>query len=543
VNKKTPYIQTKNLFFLAVLLKVSFASASVWLQDTWILGFALPLAVMVTYMAIGYFRRDKAEVPDEKFADSCYYLGFIFTIASICACLVDIPHIGTNLSAIAVRFGAAMVSTVLGLFVRVWLVSFRKDSTDAVVDAGEAVVKASYALADQLTVSLNHFKGFDEELFRAAQSSMDRVNQQIEAISKNYAASLDVFFQELSAKHETQIDSALVRAEQASKTLETMVERVGQGAARSVLTVQQRAVELVGELENRLRSSEFPGDYFVKTLAEPMRDFQLAATALSTQVQSASSGLEKSTSKLALAFKRLEQRSEEIDGAMNSVVTLAKSQYEVLEATQGQMGALTALGQQLRTMTDALSQILKRLDESDGHTRQLTGAVSELARNSDSTRVSLVDSLNGITRQLTVHAASNDALSKHMADNVKGTQETVSALRDGATANIQVINEMKTTAATQEQVAKQLEASVTRQGTIATALRDAGEQSIRVCEQLAQVTSHLQGITRSLHASATNESPNGTAAVANNAAQKIGPIGVVIHSAESHETIAAKDYP
>lgn len=540
---KTSYIPTKKLFFITVLLKVGLAIASVVLQDAKILGFILPLAVMEAYITIGYFRRDKSEVPDEKFADSCYYIGFIFTIASISACLVDIPNIGTNMNAIAARFGAAMVSTVLGLFVRVWLVSFRKDSSDAVVDAGEAVVKASYALADQLTVSLNNLKGFNDELYRAAQASTDRVNQQIEAISKNYASSLEAFFQQLTVKHQEQVDGSLARVDQASKALETIVERVGQGAAKSVLTVQQRAVELVGELESRLRSSEFPGDYFVRTLAAPMQDFQQAATALSAQVQSASSGIEKSAAKITQAFKRLEQRSEEIDGAMNSVVSLAKSQHDVLELSQGQMDSLRVLGQQLGTMADALAEVLKRLETSEGNTRELSGAVTELVHSNNSTLASFVGALNGITQQLGVHVASNEALSKQMADSVKGTQETVSALQQGASANIQALSEMKTTAASHEQVAIQLQAAVTKQETVAHVLRDAGEHSIRVSEQLSQIASHLQGITRNLPKPSTDNSNGVVTAEASSDAPEIRAIGVVAPLTEVHEVVAGKDYP
>ncbi|MFS8980895.1 hypothetical protein PO002_41970 [Cupriavidus necator] len=540
---KTSYIPIKKLFFIAVVLKGILAGLSVGRQDAWIVGFWLPLAVMSAYIAMGLFRRDKGEVPDEKFADSCYYLGFIFTIASICACLLDIPNIGTNMNAIAVRFGAAMVSTVLGLFVRVWLVSFRKDSSDAVVDAGEAVVRASYALADQLTVSLNNFKGFNDELSRVAQSSTDRVNQQIEALSKNYAASLDAFFRQLAVKHQEQVDGALSRAEEASKALETIVERVGQGAAKSVLTVQQRSVELVGALEDRLRSSEFPADYFVKTLAAPMQDFQQAATALSANVQSASSDIEKSTGKVAQAFKRLEQRSEEIDGAMNLVVSLAKSQHDVLEVSQGQMDSLRVLGQQLCTMADALAEVLKRLEAADGYTRELTGTVAELARNSDNTRASFVGALNGVTQQLGVHAASNEALSMQMADSVKGMEHTATALQHGASANIQALSGMKTTAAAHERVAVQLQAAVTKHENVADVLRNAGEHSIRVSEQLSQIASHLQGITQNLHFPSTDSSNDATAAAVSPDSQEIRAIGIVTPLTGAHEAIGSKDYP
>lgn len=65
----------------------------------------------MAYVLLGLKRRDH-DVTDEKFADTCYYLGFIFTITSIIFSLFDLPSIGTKLQEIAVRFGAAMVSDV-----------------------------------------------------------------------------------------------------------------------------------------------------------------------------------------------------------------------------------------------------------------------------------------------------------------------------------------------------------------------------------------------------------------------------------------------
>src|SRR5215213_6656554 len=134
-------IRVQKLFVVALCLKITSSGFSWWLNEPWILGFTIPLVVMGAYVAFG-LRRHESDVSDEKFADSCYYLGFIFTISSIVFSLFDLPQIGEKISLIAVRFGAAMVTTVAGLIVRVYLVSFKDDPAEALHAAEDSVVDA-----------------------------------------------------------------------------------------------------------------------------------------------------------------------------------------------------------------------------------------------------------------------------------------------------------------------------------------------------------------------------------------------------------------
>jgi len=88
-------IRVQKLFLVTIILKV-LSSLVGWLfQLQWTFGFIIPLAFMAAYVVLGLKRQDQ-EVSDEKFADSCYYLGFIFTISSIILSLFDLPNIGTS---------------------------------------------------------------------------------------------------------------------------------------------------------------------------------------------------------------------------------------------------------------------------------------------------------------------------------------------------------------------------------------------------------------------------------------------------------------
>ncbi|NMG56604.1 hypothetical protein [Aromatoleum aromaticum] len=155
--------QVQKLFLITLVLKVGSSFLGWLFQLQWSLGFAVPLAIMMTYILTGYFHRAPG-VSDEKFADSCYYLGFIFTITSIIFSLFDLPNIGTKIQEIAVRFGAAMVSTVLGLGVRVYLVSFKKDIGDAIRDAEDAVLDTTRKFTEQLAIVLEKLGHFESQV-------------------------------------------------------------------------------------------------------------------------------------------------------------------------------------------------------------------------------------------------------------------------------------------------------------------------------------------------------------------------------------------
>ena len=142
------------LFIVTCTLKIGLAVLAWYVQSMLILGSIIPLSLMILYIFIGYRYREPV-VSDEKFADSCYYLGFIFTIVSIILCLADLPNIGSEIYIIAARFGAAMISTVLGLFVRVCLVSFRPTLEDAVRNMEDHSVEASRRLIDSYQRSMN----------------------------------------------------------------------------------------------------------------------------------------------------------------------------------------------------------------------------------------------------------------------------------------------------------------------------------------------------------------------------------------------------
>lgn len=106
----------------------------------WLFGFTLPLAAMGIYCYVGY---RKAKTGSSRvlraFGDSCYYLGFLFTIASIILALSGIGENEFNLSVIALRFAAAMVTTLIGMAIRICLITFA-DTPNVFKKVGDTIV-------------------------------------------------------------------------------------------------------------------------------------------------------------------------------------------------------------------------------------------------------------------------------------------------------------------------------------------------------------------------------------------------------------------
>lgn len=251
-------MRMQKLFVLTITLKVGASFLGWRLHMPWSLGFAAPLAIMAAYVVAG-LRRGDADVSDEKFGDSCYYLGFIFTLSSIIFSLFDLPDIGTRMPDIAVRLGAAMVSTMAGLVVRVYLVGFQHDDEDAVRASEQAVIEAARRFQAQLQLTTDRFADYGAQVDRASRETIERVRLELERLAMDHAARLGELVTGLLAKHQDVLDGRSDDLRETSDRLSTAVgEVVAQaGAAARALSESSDEMTLaMRRLRNKALSSE-----------------------------------------------------------------------------------------------------------------------------------------------------------------------------------------------------------------------------------------------------------------------------------------------
>lgn len=428
-------IRVQKLFVIALVLKILFSALGWLLGSPWLLGFVSPLIIMCAYIWLGLIRRD-TEVSDDKFADSAYYLGFIFTITSIIFSLFDLPNIGTKIQDISVRFGAAMVSTVFGLGVRVYLVTFRADFSDAIQGAEDALLRATQVFTERLKMSLERLQDFESSVDLASRSSVERVNLQIEAMSRNHAEKLAEFFADLTTRNEKVFSKALDEVKGASTKLAVSVDGYTTGMKSNLKSVEQQVSEFSAAVTARLQNTTFPDDYFTAHLKQPLAQLEGAASEIAKNVAHASAAMTRTAETLSVSLELVNDKSAQAEESMDATIRLAGQQKILLESAQGQIGALEQLALKLGALDNLLSETVASLGSAHAINAALATEVGKIHSQSTQDREATVKALDSLTQQLIKNAAASDALCSRMDIAVLTSESVVKKLEESKAAQL-----------------------------------------------------------------------------------------------------------
>jgi hypothetical protein len=490
-------IRVQKLFVVVLFFKVLSSGLGWYFGFPWSLGFWLPLALMSAYIILGLKRHD-SDVTDEKFADTCYYLGFIFTITSIIFSLFDLPNIGTRIQDIAVRFGAAMVSTVLGLAVRVYLVSFKRDVADAIKDAEDAVIDASQKFREQLVIAFEKLRDFQSEVDLASKATVERVNMHVEALSKNHADKLTEFFADLTAKNQEGFTEALAEVRAASVRLANSVDSYSKGMKTNLSSIEERVVAFTDAVTSRLQTTTFPDDYFSKNLEGPLHQLQGAAHDISVSVVRTSTDVTQSASALTGALKKLRDKAGAAEDSLATVLKLTEQQQAVLNTAQGQLTVLEQLNTTLVGFDALFGKTLDGIDTSSKVSSELAGRVAAITTEGAEARKALDRSLADVVVKLGANAQAMEALSTQVGANAHASKQVAAQLADSATTSAAVAGKLAANSAAAALVAVKLDGIATADVEAAKSLGNLGKHAASAIDKVDTAVEQLQGMLRQL---------------------------------------------
>jgi hypothetical protein len=461
-----PRIRVQALFLIAIVLKVLSSGLGWWFGFPWSLGFWVPLLVMGVYVALGLVRRED-DVTDEKFADTCYYLGFIFTITSIIFSLFDLPNIGTQISSIAVRFGAAMVSTVIGLVVRVMLVSFREDATSAIVSAEAGLIDAAHRFREQLMMSYERLREFDTAVDSASKGAVERVSLQIERLSRNHAEKLSSFFGELVLHNRTTFDESLAQVNDATRRLAQSMDSYREGMEKNLKQLEDRVETFGLGISEKLANTSFPDDFFSSRLEAPMGQLRSSTQALADSAQMTAEEVLEGAQMLGTSLKAIRLKSKTAENALDTVASLSVQQSALHSSAEQQIETLKALTASIleieRTLASTTNQLLVAQDVSS----QLVGKVDAVVTDSTQTRRMLESSLGAVTSSLSSNASATESIAKRLGAHTAAT----------------------------EKVSARLEAVAAADAATATALTNAGSNTVETLARASDALAQLREMT------------------------------------------------
>ena len=241
----------------------------------------LAVALMVGYGIVAY-RIPAVHIRLDRLGDNFYYLGFIFTLASMSAALIQL-RANPNIDAILGSFGIALFTTIVGVAGRVLFTQMRSEMDEVEATIRRDVLAASNDLKAQLTLSLREFETFHKRVQQVAKESLDQsegiIDKQVWQVG----------------------NAARVAAEQITEAF-----GAHKAYAKSLMDAISEIAEAVDKLTKRLAAVELP-------TKEIEKQFASFATQLEGLVKRISASLEEVTRQLnavSVPAKRIEDKIE-----------------------------------------------------------------------------------------------------------------------------------------------------------------------------------------------------------------------------------------
>lgn len=183
----------------------------------------------------------------DRLGDNFYYLGFIFTLASLSAALVQFRG-GVKVDDLVASFGIALWTTITGIVGRVVFLQMRSELDDVEEAVRRDIAATASDLKAQLGTTIREFEVFRTTLLQ----SMTETQQECIATAKKQVEALSAFEKRLKQFGDDSLDS--------TRRQTTSMEEATNSLSRSVKTISDRAAGM--SLPNE-RLNEQMGEFAV----------------------------------------------------------------------------------------------------------------------------------------------------------------------------------------------------------------------------------------------------------------------------------------
>jgi hypothetical protein len=144
------------------------------------------IGAMVSYGLLAW-RLPAVQIRPDRLGDNFYYIGFIYTLASLSAALLQIRS-GDQIGELLGNFGIALATTVVGVAGRVLFVQMRGELDDVEAKVRRDLAATSADLRGQLMLALRDFEVFRTGVFQASSEAIQKATEQAHTTIATIAA-------------------------------------------------------------------------------------------------------------------------------------------------------------------------------------------------------------------------------------------------------------------------------------------------------------------------------------------------------------------
>lgn len=319
-----------------------------------------------TYLSPGFRLRE------DRIADNLYYLGFLYTLTSLAYSLYLFSQDQTETTLIISNFGIALVTTIVGLALRVLFSQLREDPVEYEHEARYELSQAVQHLKVELYESVLEFNSFRRSLQQSLQESINEMlissKQLLDIHSEQYVLTTKNFINEFN--------QAINGFAQESSRINTYIANTANEL--SALTMRINAIEVPPDL---IISKIEPTLIVITKLVEQVSSHIQNETlyfnrfhSLLEQVGSSHLQLEQTLGKLMDAYCQqsttLEQHTMRVQSIVESLKQLiTDSSLSIMRQTEAQIQQSL---QFKHAMSDAVAQHQQALDTGIQNIRELS---------------------------------------------------------------------------------------------------------------------------------------------------------------------------
>jgi hypothetical protein len=344
-------------------------------------------AILVQRTGTGRLRSDQA-------GDNCYYLGLIYTLASLAYAIFTFDPADTATTIIQ-GFGVALATTIIGLVLRVYFNQSRPDLAESETTARLELAAASGKLKAELSRSVVSMNDFSRQTRQSLEELRDEILASLQTVREGAERSVQAMAQQATSAVSDNSEAAVTR----TKKLSTAAEKVvtGMESHAAALTrlegVQSQITASLGGVESAALRSQAILENLV-TQSNSISQLQAGASETVRGLAGAASLLNQHVEGLAASSGRLEgvliDKLAEVqavpravaDGAVNGI-------NEALERVRVDLQSIVEA--QARVSADLSEQVRKGVDLASRHNGALELEVARSRENVAKVHTALVD--------------------------------------------------------------------------------------------------------------------------------------------------------
>ena len=361
LEEQLPRIMFVGTYILGVILIIL---ATIFAQENSLIVLLVSIIPMIIYGIYVYSNRKKPNV--NTIADSAYFLGFLFTITSISLALYSLTPNENDLTKqfnrIIQIFGFALITTIIGLLIKVCVVNLKPDLDDLSENIMENLHESVSLLDDELVNAIERFQEIDQQLsdrytdftnkvIRMEKDTLEKTSGHLDHIITNSGQELEKFINESG-------QSLTTSMEESSKTLTAILTKV------------------VKDIEEGGKALDVPSDLFTDKLSEPLSNMKNQINEFNnelSEVIKSQRAIASNTEKVSKIVTNLAEKMDIAEKLPDFVTVIDNSINEINLMTD----TLKNTGNKLNEITQSFEKVIEDGKEKIIHSNERTEKMKE----------------------------------------------------------------------------------------------------------------------------------------------------------------------